>query len=225
MTIDLYPEIIRQEDLSPDSGFGGDIDEDCQVRQRVVAVMFCRKRSGLLIFVCFCCCPFFLSYFFFFFCSSNTKHTHTHTHKVIHDATKGWGANAQKVIDSLATKDASDRYMLSKRYEELFESKLVDIMKKEFRGDFGLAMEFLAMPLHEAECYMIKKATEGIGASIKILYCTLCFLFFVVVIVAAAAAALLVVLVIHLSIHVSIHTNTHTYVYQWWLTLSAFFQL
>jgi len=119
MTIDLYPEIIRQEDLSPDSGFGGDIDEDCQV---------------------------------------------------IHDATKGWGANAQKVIDSLATKDASDRYMLSKRYEELFENKLVDIMKKEFRGDFGLAMEFLAMPLHEAECYMIKKATEGIGASIKILY-------------------------------------------------------
>ena len=84
MTIDLYPEIIRQEDLSPDSGFGGDIDEDCQVRQRVVVVMFCRKRSGLLIFVCFCCCPFFLSYFFFFFCSSNTKHTHTQGHSRCH---------------------------------------------------------------------------------------------------------------------------------------------
>jgi hypothetical protein len=34
MTIDLYPEIIRQQDLSPDQGFGADIDEDCQVRGR-----------------------------------------------------------------------------------------------------------------------------------------------------------------------------------------------
>lgn len=31
MTIDLYPELIRQEDLSPDQGFGPDIDEDCNV--------------------------------------------------------------------------------------------------------------------------------------------------------------------------------------------------
>ena len=78
MTIDLYPEIIRQEDLSPDSGFGGDIDEDCQVRQRVV-VMFCRKRSGLLI--CMLLLLSFLSLLFsFFFCSSNTKHNTKHTH-------------------------------------------------------------------------------------------------------------------------------------------------
>jgi len=159
MTIDLYPEIIRQEDLSPDSGFGGDIDEDCQV---------------------------------------------------IHDATKGWGANAQKVIDSLATKDASDRYMLSKRYEELFENKLVDIMKKEFRGDFGLAMEFLAMPLHEAECYMIKKATEGIGASIKILYCTLFFLLLLLLLL--LLLCLLFSSSIYPSIHTCIHPHKHTYI-------------
>ena len=34
MTIDLYPDIIRQEDLSPDEGFGGEIDEDCEVSQK-----------------------------------------------------------------------------------------------------------------------------------------------------------------------------------------------
>ena len=174
---------------------------------------------------------FSLVFFLFLFLEHQTQHQ-THTHKVIHDATKGWGANAQKVIDSLATKDASDRYMLSKRYEELFESKLVDIMKKEFRGDFGLAMEFLAMPLHEAECYMIKKATEGIGASIKILYCTLCFLLLLLLLLCLVFSLSIYPYMypsIHVSMQTSIHTHKHThidtYVYQWWLTLSAFFQL
>lgn len=31
MTIDLYPELVRREDLSPDQGFGPDIDDDCAV--------------------------------------------------------------------------------------------------------------------------------------------------------------------------------------------------
>ena len=31
MTIDIYPELVRREDLSPDEGFGSEIDEDCQV--------------------------------------------------------------------------------------------------------------------------------------------------------------------------------------------------
>ncbi len=31
MTIDLYPELVRREDLSPDEGFGHDIDVDCEV--------------------------------------------------------------------------------------------------------------------------------------------------------------------------------------------------
>jgi hypothetical protein len=32
MTIDLYPPIVKAQDLSPDEGFGAGIDEDCQVR-------------------------------------------------------------------------------------------------------------------------------------------------------------------------------------------------
>ena len=46
-------------------------------------------------------------------------------------------------------------------------------MKKEFSGDFGLCMQFLAMPSHEAECAMLKKATDGIGASVNIVYSVL----------------------------------------------------
>ena len=47
-------------------------------------------------------------------------------------------------------------------------------MKKEFKGDFGLCMQFLAMPSHEAECAMLKKATDGIGCSANIIYAVLC---------------------------------------------------
>jgi hypothetical protein len=67
-----------------------------------------------------------------------------------------------------------ERWKLSKRYEELFDKKLSDLMKKEFSGDFGFAMKCLALPLDEAECYMLKKATDGIGCSVKIVYSIMC---------------------------------------------------
>jgi hypothetical protein len=60
------------------------------------------------------------------------------------------------------------------RYKELQGKDLEELMKKEFSGDFGLAMRFLALPLNEAECLMIKKATDGIGASVNIVWSTLC---------------------------------------------------
>jgi hypothetical protein len=127
MTIDLYPEIIRKQDLSPDEGFGDAIDEDC---------------------------------------------------KTIRDATKGLGANKQKVIDVLATKDATERYKLSVRYPELYSgskhSNLAELMKHEFSGTLKLALAMLAMPLDEAECYMLKKAADGVGCNVHVVYSVLC---------------------------------------------------
>jgi hypothetical protein len=73
----------------------------------------------------------------------------------IHDATKGWGANRQKVIDALATQDSTTRYYMAIRYPELYEGMtLHKLMKKEFSGDFGTALEFLSLPSNEAECAM-----------------------------------------------------------------------
>ncbi|KAG7374328.1 annexin [Nitzschia inconspicua] len=127
MTIDLYPEIIRRQDLSPDKGFGTEIDEDC---------------------------------------------------KTIHDATKGFGANKQRVIDTLATKDATARWKLSLRFKDLYPNdkggNLAELMKSEFSGDFGQALTMLAMPLDEAECYMLRKATKGIGCNVSVVYSVLC---------------------------------------------------
>ena len=91
--------------------------------------------------------------------------------EAIHDATKGWGANKQKVIDALATQDVVTRYYMSIRYPELYDGmSLQKLMRKEFSGDLGAALEFLALPPHEAECAMIRKATKGIGASVNIVW-------------------------------------------------------
>ena len=94
--------------------------------------------------------------------------------QTIYEATKGWGANKQKVIDALATKDAVERYKLALRYKELQNMDLAELMKKEFSGDFGNTMVFLAMPLHEAECAMIKKACAGIGAAANVIWSICC---------------------------------------------------
>jgi hypothetical protein len=127
MTIDLYPDVIRRQDLSPDGGFGSGIDGDC---------------------------------------------------KTIHEATKGIGANKQPVIDALATKDATARYQLVKRFAELYPNQkkgnLAELMNSEFSGDFGQALTFLAMPLDEAECHMLKKATGGVGCKVEVIYSILC---------------------------------------------------
>lgn len=88
----------------------------------------------------------------------------------IHDATKGWGANKQKVIDALATQDATKRYYMNIRYKELFQKDLDELMKKEFSGDFGLALKFLSLPSDRAEAAMLRKGMSGVGAAVKIVW-------------------------------------------------------
>jgi len=122
MSIDLYPPIIKAEDLSPDEGFGEEIDDDCEI---------------------------------------------------IKEATKGMGADADMVIAALGAKDATDRWKLSRRYKELYDTSLTELMKKEFSGDFGRALKMLSMPLDDAECYMLKKAMDGMGCNVKVVYAIL----------------------------------------------------
>lgn len=92
----------------------------------------------------------------------------------IRSATKGWGANKQKVIDALATQDATKRHHIALRYKELYETELDELMKKEFSGDFGFGLKCLALPMDKAEAAMIRKATAGIGASVKIVWSIMC---------------------------------------------------
>ena len=94
----------------------------------------------------------------------------------IESATKGLGANRQRVIDALATQDPTERAKISMRYMELYGcdhkrfKTMADLMAKEFSGDLGDALEFLALPAHEAECLMIRKATKGLGANVSVVW-------------------------------------------------------
>ena len=122
MTIDLYPPIVHENDLSPDA-FGPEIDDLCEE---------------------------------------------------IKDAVKGFGADKDAVIDALGSQDATNRFKMALRYKELYDKNLNQVMKKEFSGDFGMALQFLALPSDKAEAAMIRKATKGIGAHVEVLYSIIC---------------------------------------------------
>lgn len=85
-------------------------------------------------------------------------------------ATDGWGANKNKVIEALATQNPTMRYYINIRYQELYETDLHKLMKKEFSGDFGTALEFLSLDACRAECAMIRKACKGIGANASVVW-------------------------------------------------------
>jgi len=56
------------------------------------------------------------------------------------------------------------------RYKELYGKELQEVMKKEFGGDLGLALRWLAMPADQAEAKMIKEAAKGIGSQVNIIW-------------------------------------------------------
>eukprot|EP00549_Striatella_unipunctata_P023814 CAMPEP_0118715030 /NCGR_PEP_ID=MMETSP0800-20121206/26608_1 /TAXON_ID=210618 ORGANISM="Striatella unipunctata, Strain CCMP2910" /NCGR_SAMPLE_ID=MMETSP0800 /ASSEMBLY_ACC=CAM_ASM_000638 /LENGTH=331 /DNA_ID=CAMNT_0006621073 /DNA_START=33 /DNA_END=1028 /DNA_ORIENTATION=+ len=123
MSLELYPEIILDKDLSPDA-FGSETDDAC---------------------------------------------------KAIKEACEGWGTNEKKLIEVLGSKDAEERYKISLRFPELNDGKsLKDLMKSENSGDFGLATQYLALPLDEAEAAMLKRAVKGLGANKGMIYPIVC---------------------------------------------------
>lgn len=93
----------------------------------------------------------------------------------IHNATKGWGANKQKVIDALATHDATTRTYIAVRYKELYSKELLELLQKEFSAnDFGKAIQCLSLRPDRAEALMIHFATKGIGASTNVVWSIIC---------------------------------------------------
>jgi Annexin len=74
----------------------------------------------------------------------------------------------------LATHDATTRTYIAVRYKELYSKELVELMKKEFSGDFGNTIQCLSLRPDRAEALMIKLATKGIGASTNIIWSIVC---------------------------------------------------
>jgi Annexin len=92
----------------------------------------------------------------------------------IYQACKGFGTDELRLIKELAVLSPEDRCKVSLRYKEVHGKELKDVLKRECRGDFGEALQFLAVPPDVAECDMIKKACKGIGTDETLVYSIIC---------------------------------------------------
>jgi len=88
-------------------------------------------------------------------------------------ACKGWGTD-KKLIKAIASCDAETRTKVSKRYEEMHGKELKDVVRKETKGDFGRALQLLAVPPDVAEANIVHMSTKGLGTREKLLYPIIC---------------------------------------------------
>ncbi|KAI9920384.1 hypothetical protein PsorP6_015702 [Peronosclerospora sorghi] len=88
----------------------------------------------------------------------------------IHDACKGLGTNEAGLIAALGTKSATQRFLIARRYPELYHKELKDVLQHETSSDFGHLLQLLAQPLPEAEATILYKATKGLGTKEKRIY-------------------------------------------------------
>jgi hypothetical protein len=79
-----------------------------------------------------------------------------------------------RIIKALATQNAETRVKISRKYKDMYGKELKDVLKKECGGDLGQALQFLAVPLDQAECAMLQKAFKVTGTNEKVLYPILC---------------------------------------------------
>jgi hypothetical protein len=80
-----------------------------------------------------------------------------------------------RLIKALAVLTPEDRCKVAVRYKETHGKELKKIMKSECgKGDFGTALQLLAVPSDEAECDMIKMACKGLGTDELLLYPIIC---------------------------------------------------
>ena len=75
---------------------------------------------------------------------------------------------------SSSRKGPKERLKVSFRQKEIYGKDLTSVMKKECSGDFGRALELLALPPDIAEAKLIKIATDGMGAKNNHLYPIIC---------------------------------------------------
>jgi len=93
----------------------------------------------------------------------------------IKDACDGWGTDEDKLIKILGSKTPYERYLINRRWGELRSKTLRKRIGEEFRdNDLGKLIQFLAQPLEEAECEMIRLACRGAGTNESLLYPIIC---------------------------------------------------
>mmetsp|Transcript_388 Transcript_388/g.573 ORF Transcript_388/g.573 Transcript_388/m.573 type:complete len:331 (+) Transcript_388:63-1055(+) len=95
--------------------------------------------------------------------------------EAIKDACAGWGTDEQGVIDALGTLNGEMRHLVNLAYEQTYDKDLRKVMKSECgSGDFGFALQLMALPPHEADAMICRKAMSGMGTKERLLWPLLC---------------------------------------------------
>lgn len=93
----------------------------------------------------------------------------------IYEACKGWGKDTKRLIKAIGDTVGEERKKISLRYSEMYDKDLTQLMIDECgNNDLGVATQFLSVGPVEAECMMLKKAMDGLGADQIMLYSILC---------------------------------------------------
>lgn len=78
-------------------------------------------------------------------------------------------------MKALGCQNAEKRSKIAIRYPQIYDTDLKSVMKSECGSkNFGLALQFLAVPVHVMECEMIHSAITGVGANTLVLIPIVC---------------------------------------------------
>ncbi|KAG2769025.1 hypothetical protein JG687_00008843 [Phytophthora cactorum] len=88
----------------------------------------------------------------------------------IYEATKGAGTKEKQLNKALGGKTATQRGFIAKRYKELHNQSLRDLVDDETSGHYEFLLKLLASPLPEAEAGILRKATKGLGTKEDLIY-------------------------------------------------------
>ena len=92
----------------------------------------------------------------------------------IHAACEGWGTDESSLLTAMGSTTAEDRYKIVIKFEEIYEKPLIDLIRSETSGDFGMVLKLLALSPAEAEARLIDKATKDWGTAEGHLYPLVC---------------------------------------------------
>ena len=94
----------------------------------------------------------------------------------IYEACKGWGKDSKRLVQALGNTLGEDRRRIAIRFPEMYDKDLTQLMKDECgnNNEMGAATQFLSVGPVEAECLMLNRAMDGLGADKVMMYSILC---------------------------------------------------
>lgn len=88
----------------------------------------------------------------------------------IKSSCKGLGADEDALTEVLCSVTPNDRSLIAHRYKELYLEELKFLLQSETSSDLGFLLQLLAVPLNEAEAYVLHAAVTGPINAAQLIY-------------------------------------------------------